>query len=80
MRFSCVIGGLLTIRSVALATTIESDNFDVASALQDLNVKVTEIPALKSFSEDQSEWRKNGCSVAVSYLYLALLARDNADR
>ncbi|KAJ5333356.1 Bifunctional solanapyrone synthase [Penicillium brevicompactum] len=68
MRFSCIIGGLLTISSVALATTIESDNFDVASALQDLNVKVTEIPALKSFPEDQSEWRKDGCSVACSSL------------
>ena len=80
MRFSCIIGGLLTISSVALATTIESDHFDVASALQDLNVKVNEIPALKSFSEDQSEWRKDSCSVAVSYLCLPLLGRDNSDR
>lgn len=80
MRFSCIVGGLLTIISVALATTIESDNFDVASALQDLNVEVAEIPALKSFSEDQSGWRKDGCSVAVSYLRLALLGRHDSDR
>jgi hypothetical protein len=75
MRFSSIVGGLSAIGGVALATTVESDNFNVTSALADLGVDVTKIPALKSFSDIQSRSTEKACSAAVSQLYLALFER-----
>lgn len=74
MQFLRILGVLAIIGCFALATTIESDNFDVVSALKDLNVDVTKIPALSSFSESQSQSQESACSVAVS-LPLALFRR-----
>ncbi|CAI7626294.1 unnamed protein product [Penicillium bialowiezense] len=68
MQFLRILGVLAVIGCFALATTIESDSFDVVSALKDLNVDLTKIPALSSFSEIQSQSQESACSVACSSL------------
>jgi hypothetical protein len=73
MRFSSLVGGLTAIGGVALATTVESDNFNVVSALQDLGVDVARIPALESFSESQSWSTETACSIAVSETHLCII-------
>jgi hypothetical protein len=73
MRFSSIVSGLSAIGAVAVATTIESDNFNVTSALEDLGVDVIKIPALKSFSDIQSRSTENACSAAVCDFLFPLL-------
>lgn len=75
MQFLRILGVLAVIGCFALATTIESDSFDVVSALKDLNVDLTKIPALSSFSEIQSQSQESACSVAVSRLPLPSFSR-----
>jgi len=72
MRFSSIVSGLSAIGGVALATTVESDDFNVANALEHLGVDVTKIPALESFSDIQSRSTEKACSAAVSQLHCAL--------
>lgn len=52
--------------TLAHASVVESDNFNVASALEGLGVDVSKIPALQSFSRAQSQSTENACSAAVS--------------
>jgi hypothetical protein len=63
-----LLGGLSAIGGVALAhaTAIEPDNFNVTSALKDLGVDVSEIPALQSLFSIQSRSSEKSCSIAVS--------------
>jgi hypothetical protein len=63
-----LLGGLSAIGGVALAhaSAIEPDNFNITSALEDLGVDVSEIPALQSLSSIQSRSSETSCSIAVS--------------
>jgi hypothetical protein len=62
------VGGVFAISGLGLsyASAIEPDNFNVTSALEDLGVDVSKIPALQSFSSLQSRSTESSCSAAVS--------------
>jgi hypothetical protein len=67
MRVSTLISGLSAISGLALAqATIESEDFSVVSALEDLGIDVTEIPALETFSGLETRSTDKACAAAVS--------------
>lgn len=68
MHLWSLVGGLSAIGGIGLsyANAIEPANFNVASALEELGVDVSKIPALQSFSGLQSRSTENACVAAVS--------------
>lgn len=74
MRLTSIVSGLSAIGGVVAATTLESDNFNVTSALENLGVDVTKIPALASLPDIQARSTENACSIAVSQLIIRLQA------
>ncbi|CAG8207918.1 unnamed protein product [Penicillium salamii] len=68
MRLTSIVSGLFAIGGVVAAATLESDNFNVTSALEKLGVDVTKIPALASLPDIQSRSTENACSIACSSL------------
>jgi hypothetical protein len=68
MQLRTSLGALSAISGVTLAhatSAIESEDFNVTSALEGLGVNVLKIPALQSFSSVQSRSTENACSAAV---------------
>lgn len=79
MHLWSLLGGLSAIGGVTLAhaSAIESDNFNVTSALEHLGVDVWKIPALQSFSGVQSRSTENACSAAVSEKWASIGGEDS---
>ncbi|KAJ5576442.1 FAD linked oxidase N-terminal [Penicillium sp. DV-2018c] len=69
MRVSTLISGLSAISGLALAqSTIEPEDFSVVSALEDLGIDVTEIPALETFSGVETRSTDKACKAACASL------------
>jgi hypothetical protein len=80
MHIPSVLCGLSAIGGIAIAqaNSIEPDNFNVTSALEDLGVVISDIPALQSLSSLQSRSSQTACSIAVSEKYGPLEALASA--
>jgi hypothetical protein len=68
MYISTVLGGLSVLSGATLAyasSAVESSNFNVTAALEDLGIDVAAIPALKSFNGAQARSTDKACAVAV---------------
>ncbi|KAJ5296853.1 MFS transporter [Penicillium atrosanguineum] len=78
-----LVGGLSAVGGIGLsyASAIEADNFNVTSALENLGVDVSKIPALQSFSGLQSRSNRNGCAAAcesLSFLFSTKVSAQNS--
>ena len=68
MRLSWLLGGLSVLSGASLSHAnfpIEPSNFNVTSALEDLGVDVSSIPALKGFHGTQARSTDEACAAAV---------------
>lgn len=67
-HISTVLGGLTVLSGATLAyasTPVESSNFNVTAALEDLGIDVSTIPALNSFTGAQARSTDKACAAAV---------------
>lgn len=68
MHLSSLLGGLAVLSGVSLSyasSPIEPSNFNIASALEDLGVDVSRIPALKGIHGVQTRSTDKACAAAV---------------
>ncbi|KAJ5974318.1 FAD linked oxidase N-terminal [Penicillium waksmanii] len=71
MHISTVLGGLSVLSGATLAyasTAVESSDFNVTAALEDLGIDISTIPALDSFSGAQARSTDKACAAACSSL------------
>ncbi|OQE22999.1 hypothetical protein PENSTE_c009G04607 [Penicillium steckii] len=71
MRLSWLLGGLSVLSGASLShanSPIEPSNFNVTSALEDLGVDVSSIPALKGFHGAKARSTDKACTAACSSL------------
>lgn len=62
----CAIGGLALAQAAETSSVIEADDFSITSALGDLGVDVSKIPALESFAAIETRSTDTACAAAVS--------------
>lgn len=60
------IGGLTLAQAAATSSAIETDDFSITDALEDLGVDVSQIPALESFASIETRSTDKACAAAVS--------------
>lgn len=74
MHLSTLLGGLSVLSGATLSfasSAVESSDFNVTNALEDLGVDVSSIPALKSLNGAQARSTDRACAAAVSGLCIS---------